>query len=120
MDFLKFLKEYWLMIVYGAMILGALIVAIWKKRGKLNLLDTIKAFILGELPTWISYSENLKGSTVKLNNVVSLALASVKKFVGRDLNAEEEAMFIAFITDNVEKILATPQKKLENKEMRRK
>ena len=83
-----------------------------KKKGKLNLLDSIKESILENIPFWAILSENLVSGEDKKNNVISLGIALAAKMSGKKLSEEETSYFVAFISEQLEKVLSAPQKKL--------
>ena len=57
-------------------------------------------------------SEGLASGADKKNNVISLGIALANKLLGRNLTADENNIIASFIGENLEKILAAPQKKL--------
>lgn len=83
-----------------------------KKKGKIDTLSALKEAALEELPMWITLSEGLASGADKKANVLSLAIAFFAKKLGRNLTSNETDLFVAFIGDQLEKILSTPQKKL--------
>ena len=88
------------------------LVLTFKRNKGANVFDSVKAALLENIPFWASISENLATSQDKRNNVLTLGIALVSKLLGRKLSAEENNYFAAFIGENLEKILAAPQKKL--------
>lgn len=111
-----FLLNNWYYILVAALavisFIASLIISI-KKKGSSNIIDSIKEAVLENLPFWCVLSEGLNGGEAKKDNVLSLGIALVSKMLGRNLTADENDYFIAFISEHLEKILATPQKKLE-------
>ena len=77
-----------------------------------NIFDTVKEALLESIPTWAVISEELASGEDKKANVIALGIALASKMLGRKLNADESSYFISFITEQLEKILTAPQKKL--------
>lgn len=112
----EFLIKNWYYIILAALAIAGFIVSLvvsLKKNKGANVFDSIKAALLENIPFWAVISEGLAGGETKKDNVISLGIALVSKLMGRKLSAEENDYFVAFIGDHLEKILATPQKKLE-------
>ena len=89
----------------------SLIVSIKKNKGT-NLLDSVKVSLMENIPFWAVLSENLVSGEDKKNNVISLGIALASKILGKKLTGEETDYFVAFITEQLEKVLSAPQKKL--------
>ena len=83
-----------------------------KRKGNNNFLDSVKAALLENIPYWAVISEGLVSGADKKNNVIGMGIALVSKMLGRGLTAEENSYFVAFISEQLEKILSAPQKKL--------
>lgn len=112
----EFLIKNWYYIILAAIAVAGFIVSLvvsLKKNKGANVFDSIKAALLENIPFWAVISEGLAGGETKKDNVISLGIALVSKLMGRKLSAEENDYFVAFIGEHLEKILATPQKKLE-------
>lgn len=110
----EFLLQNWyyilLAVVAIAGFISSLIISL--KRKPSNIFDSIKAAILEQLPLWAIMSEGLASGADKKNNVISLGIALANKLLGRTLTADENNIIASFIGENLEKILAAPQKKL--------
>ena len=110
----EFLIQNWyyilLAVVAIAGFISSLIISL--KRKPSNIFDSIKAAILEQLPLWAIMSEGLASGADKKNNVISLGIALANKLLGRNLTADENNIIASFIGENLEKILAAPQKKL--------
>lgn len=110
----EFLLQNWyyilLAVVAIAGFISSLIISL--KRKPSNIFDSIKAAILEQLPIWAIMSEGLASGADKKNNVISLGIALANKLLGRNLTADENNIIASFIGENLEKILAAPQKKL--------
>lgn len=111
----EFLLTNWYFIVLAMLAILSFIISfisIRKKNKSGNLLDTIKKAILENVPFWVCISEGMNEGADKKNNVISLGLALVQKMFGRNLTADESNYFVAYIGEQIEKILSAPQKKL--------
>lgn len=112
---LDFLLQHWKEILWAVLMLVSftisLILAI-RKRGKENILTSVKEALLEQIPTWAILSEGFSSGQAKKENVLTLGLALVQKMLGRNLSADENAFWVSFLTEQLEKILSTPQKKL--------
>lgn len=118
-----FLIKNWYYIILAfvavAGFVSSLIIAL-KKGKNPNLFDSIKAALLEQIPFWAVMSEGLVSGADKKNNVITLGIALVRKLLGRDLSADENNYFVAFVSENLEKILTAPQKKLKTAEIKQK
>lgn len=117
----EFILANWYYIILAVLaILGfivSLILAIKKGKGSnTNIFESIKVALLEQIPFWAVLSEGLVSGEDKKNNVLSLGIAVVRKMLGRDLTADENTFFVAFISDSLEKVLSAPQKKLTKAE----
>lgn len=119
----EFLVKNWYYIILAIIALASFVVSvinIKKKNKNANVFDSVKAALLENIPFWAVISEGLASGEDKKNNVISLGIALVSKMMGREISADENAYFVAFISENLEKVLATPQKKLEKAEIAQK
>lgn len=119
----EFLIKNWYYIVLACAAIASFllsVISVKKRNGKTNFLDTIKEAILENVPYWIIISESLASGEDKRNNVISLGVALAQKLLGRSLTADENNYFVAFITEQLEKVLSAPQKKLEKAEISKK
>ncbi len=109
----EFLLNNWYYIVLAVLAVATFICSlVIKRKANNNFLDSVKAALLENIPTWAVFSEGLISGADKKNNVISLGIALVSKMLGRKLSAEENSYFVAFISEQLEKILSAPQKKL--------
>ena len=110
-----FLIKNWYYIILAfvavAGFVSSVIIAVRKGKNP-NFFDTIKAALLENIPLWAIMSEGMVSGADKKNNVISLGIALIRKLLGRNLTADENNYYAAFISDNLEKILSAPQKKL--------
>ena len=112
---IDFICAYWQMIVYVLSIVLMLVLFIVRKRNKINLTNTdLKEELLELLPYFIFSVEKMcLPGTEKKEAVIKTSLDCVSKWLHRDLTEEENKTFTQFISDAVESILETPQKKGE-------
>lgn len=119
----EFLLNNWYYMVLALVALGSFVlsfISVRKKNKNANIFDSIKAALLENIPFWAIISEGLASGEDKKNNVISLGVALVSKMMGRKITADESAYFVAFISENLEKVLAAPQKKLQKAEIAQK
>ena len=110
----EFILANWYYIILALIAVAGFIVSLvvsLKKKGS-NLLDSVKLALIEQIPTWAIFSEGFASGADKKNNVIGLGMALVAKMLGRGLTADENSYFVAFISEQLEKILAAPQKKL--------
>lgn len=118
----EFLLKNWYFIILAMLAIISFIFSVvvaMKKKGT-NILDSVKEAILENIPFWTVISEGMASGVDKKNNVISLGMALASKMLGRNLTADENSFFVAFISEQLEKVLATPQKKLEKAEIAKK
>ena len=119
----EFILANWYYILVAVLAIASftvsMIVSTKKNRGS-NIMESVKLALMEQLPYWAVISEGLVSGEDKKNNVLQLGLALVSKMLGRNLTADENSYFVAFITEGLEKILATPQKKLQKAEIAKK
>lgn len=112
----EFIFKNWYYIILACLAIASFTASMIfaSRRGKkTNFLDTVKEALLEQIPYWAIISEGMVSGADKKNNVLQLGIALARKLLGRDLSADENSFFVAFITDALEKILSAPQKKLE-------
>lgn len=109
---LDFLKNYYREIITMISAIVCLILFIVRKKPSMNIIDEVKVLVSEHLPEFILAAENTKMSGPdKLDLVVNLSLFFIGKSLKRSLKEDEASYFKTFVIDEVEKILATPQKK---------
>lgn len=109
------LKNWYYLILATVAVAGfvvSLVLALKRNKGS-NVFDSIKEALLENIPFWSVLSEGLATGEAKKDNVLTLGIALVDKMLGRKMSADEISYFTAFISDNLEKVLSAPQKKLE-------
>ena len=111
----EFLLNNWYYLLIGfiafSSFIASLVLSIKRSKGA-NIMDSIKEALLENIPFWATISEGLATGHAKKDNVITLGVALVSRMLGRKLSAEENDYFIAFIGEQLEKILSTPQKKM--------
>ena len=108
-----FFIQNWQLVASATLFISATIIGIIRSKKKgVNILGYILGLIAQNLPEWISESE-VKGGTAEQKKVwvLNLALNFVSKTLGRKLNEEETSFVIANTSEQIEKVLETPQKK---------
>ena len=109
----EFFIKNWYYILLAVLAVATFICSfVIKRKGNNNFLDSVKAALLENIPYWAVISEGLVSGADKKNNVIGMGIALVSKMLGRGLTAEENSYFVAFISEQLEKILSAPQKKL--------
>ena len=110
----EFVLQNWYYLLLAVLAMATFIISFLRMRkgGKTNLLDSVKTALLENIPVWAILSEGLASGEDKKNNVLQLGIALASKLLGRNLTADENNYFAAFINEQLEKILAAPQKKL--------
>ena len=109
----EFFIQNWYYVLLAVLAVATFICSfVIKRKANNNFLDSVKAALLENIPTWAIFSEGLVSGADKKNNVISLGIALASKMLGRGLTAEENSYFVAFISEQLEKILSAPQKKL--------
>ena len=111
----EFLLANWYYIVLAVVAVAGFIsilcISLRKNKGA-NIFDSVKAALMENIPLWAIMSEGLSSGVDKKNNVISLGIALASKLLGRNLTADENSFIASFISENLEKVLSAPQKKL--------
>lgn len=104
---LSFIIENWRVLVDICALILSVVICLVKKRPCVNQVDTIKEYILEILPTLIDYVESpgVSGEQKK-SKVIDVVSKSILKKYG-----VSAATFFDFISESIENILKTPQKK---------
>ena len=114
MDELKhFLITNWQLIASAVLFIVSFIIGLITRRKKgYTFSDILLGLIAEQLPQWISLAE-ASGNTgeQKKVEVLNSALNYASKTLGRKLSEEETSFIIANASEQIEKILGTPQKK---------
>ncbi len=112
----EFLIKNWYYIILAALAIAGFIVSLvlsLKRNKGNNIWDHVRAALMENIPFWAIISEGLGSGEDKKNNVLTLGIALVNKMFGRKLSADENDYFVGFISEQLEKVLAAPQKKLQ-------
>ena len=113
----SFFVHNWQLIASAVLFLISFIIGLRSKLKKgYTFSDIILGLISEQLPNWISLAE-ATGNTGEQKKVQVLndALNYASKTLGRKLSEEEISFIIANASEQIEKILGTPQKKEEKK-----
>ena len=109
----EFVIHNWQLIASAILFITATVIGLIRSKKKgVNILGYILGEIAQNLPKMISESE-AKGGTAEQKKVYVLnaVLNFASKALGRKLNEEETSYFIANISEQIESVLETPQKK---------
>ena len=109
----EFLKNNWKEVVQAFVTVVSLIatIVIMKKKGA-SLSDILNSVLGIQLPIWVASAENTgeTGEKKKIT-VINCALNHIAKLMGRSLSEEETSFIVTKVSEQIEKILETPQKK---------
>ena len=114
----QFFIQNWQLIASAILFIVAFIVGLITRRKKgYTFQDIIIGLITEQLPMWISAAEAVGGSgEQKKVQVLNNALSYASKTLGRKLSEEETSFIVTQASEQIEKILGTPQSK-EGKKM---
>ena len=110
-----FFIQNWQLLASAVLFIFAFIIGIvrGKKKGY-SFSDILLGLIAEHLPEWINVAEDDGGTAEqKKVSVLNNALNYASKTLGRKLSEEETSFVITQASDQIEKILETPQKKKE-------
>ena len=114
-----FFIQNWQLLASALLFIFAFIIGIvrGKKKGY-SFSDILLGLIAEHLPEWINLAED-EGGTAEQKKVLALncALNYASRTLGRKLSEEETSFLITHASDQIEKILETPQKKQEVKKV---
>lgn len=115
----SFFVHNWQLIASAVLFLVSFIIGLRSKLKKgYTFSDIILGLISEQLPNWISLAEATGGTgEQKKVQVLNDALNYASKTLGRKLSEEEISFIIANASEQIEKILGTPQKKEEEKKL---
>ena len=108
-ELLHFVKNHYELIISILLVLLSFILTLVKKKPSINLIDTIKEFILELLPTLIKTVEKPGQGSTKRNLVLKL----IQEAVAKKFNFYDFASIEQWCSDQLEHILSTPSKKEE-------
>ena len=119
-EFKQFMINNWQLIASATLFILATIIGIirMKKKG-MTFQEILSGILMESIPLWVSMAET-KGGTGEEKRVYVLnkALNYCASKLGRTLSQAESDMIIAYVTEKVEAVLATPQKKGVAKKVR--
>lgn len=118
-EFKNFLIQNWQLLASALLFIVSFIIGLITKRKKgYTFSDILLGLIAEQLPNWISLAECAGGTgEQKKVQVLNDALNYASKTLGRKLSEEETSFIIAQASEQIEKILGTPQKKEEAKKV---
>lgn len=114
----EFLIENWQLIASACLFVVSFVIGLVSKLKKgYTFSDILLGLISEQLPQWISLAE-AKGGTgeQKKVQVLNEALNYASKTLGRKLSDEEVSFLVTQASEQIEKILGTPQKKEAEKQ----
>ena len=112
-EFKEFLVHNWQLLASGVLFIIATIIGFirMKKKG-MTFQEILSGILMEQLPLWISMSETSGGTgEQKRVAVLNKALNYCSSKLGRTLSQAESDMIISYVSEKIESILATPQKK---------
>ena len=117
----EFLIHNWQLLASAFLfILSFIIGIITKKKKGYTFADIILGLIAEQLPLWIDLAEDSGGNgEQKKVKVLNDALNYASKTLGRKLSEEETSFIVSHTSEQIEKILGTPQKKEALKEVKK-
>lgn len=110
----QFFVQNWQLLASALLFIIATIIGIVTKKKKgYTFSDILLGLIAEQLPSWISIAEGVVGASGEQKKVQVLndALNYASKTLGRKLSEEETSFIITHASEQIEKILGTPQKK---------
>ena len=114
----EFLIDNWQLIASACLFVVSFVIGLVSKLKKgYTFSDILLGLISEQLPQWISLAE-AKGGTgeQKKVQVLNEALNYASKTLGRKLSDEEVSFIVTQASEQIEKILGTPQKKEAEKQ----
>lgn len=116
-EFKEFLIHNWQLLASALLFVVSFIISLITKRKKgYTFSDILLGLIAEQLPMWISLAEASGGTgEQKKVKVLNDALSYASKTLGRKLSEEETSFIVAHASEQIEKILETPQKEEPNK-----
>ena len=118
-EFKAFLIQNWQLCASALLFIVSFVIGLVTRRKKgYTFSDILLGLIAEQLPMWISLAESAGGTgEQKKVAVLNDALNYASKTLGRKLSEEETSFIIAQASEQIEKILGTPQKKEEPKKV---
>ena len=116
----EFIIKNWQLLASALLFIIATIIGIirMKKKG-MTFQEIMSGILMEQMPLWVSMAETSGGSgDQKKVFVLNKALNYCASKLGRQLSQEESDLIIAYASEKIETILATPQKKGVAKKVR--
>lgn len=116
----EFFIKYWQLILSAILFVIGFVVGIirMKKKG-MTFQEIMSGILMEQMPLWVSMAETAGGTgDQKKVFVLNKALNFCASKFGRQLSQEESDLIIAYASEKIESILATPQKKGVAKKVR--
>ena len=112
-DLKQFLIQNWQLLASALLFIVSFVIGLIARRKKgYTFSDILLGLIAEQLPMWITLAESAGGTgEQKKVQVLNDALNYASKTLGRKLSEEETSFIIAQASEQIEKILGTPQKK---------
>lgn len=119
-EFKEFLIKNWQLLASAVLFIIATVIGIirMKKKG-MTFQEIMSGILMEQMPLWVSMAETAGGTgDQKKVFVLNKALNYCASKLGRQLSQDESDMIIAYASEKIESILATPQKKGVAKKVR--
>ena len=109
----EFILANWYYLAVFALALAGFVISIAMKRkgGKTNLLDSVKSALLEQIPLWADLVEKPGNGEQKKEAVIELALNEAKAYLGRELTQPEQQAIITLASSHLEDVLKAPKAK---------
>lgn len=102
------IENYKFILAAANLVFTAILILLTIFKKKVNVIDTIKQYILEELPILIATAEETYEEGSKKKDFV---LGMMIRFIKQKFDIVDGSIYTKFIEDNIERILCTPQKK---------
>lgn len=108
---LEFLKTYWREILEVVALIATVIIATVRKKPSSSLVSDIKSRLAVLVPALIKQVETPGNGKEKRDIVVGKCLVAIRGFYGRKLQEDESSYWKQYVSNQIEDVLSTPQKK---------
>lgn len=108
---LEFLKTYWREILEVVVLTVSIIIATVRKKPSSSLVSDIKARLAVLVPVLVKQVESPGNGSEKKSIVIGKCLSAVTGFYGRKLQEDESSYWKQYVSNQIEDVLSTPQKK---------
>lgn len=119
-EFKEFLIHNWQLLASGVLFIIATVIGIirMKKKG-MTFQEILSGILMEQIPLWVSMAETDGGTgEQKRVEVLNKALNYCASKLGRQLSQAESDMIISYVSEKIEAVLSTPQKKGVAKKVR--